>query len=207
MVRLQRAASPPRGHVDIFDACRAGSAADARHALCTGADPNTRHRGQTPLMYAAEGGHTEICRALLDNGAAVNATDSYNRTALHLACKNSRVATARLLMEAGAAADVKSTLGGETAADIARVRGPVELVRAVVYFTAAPEGAVAAKAVAPKPAVAERTDAAGAPSSPPTEEGAAGSARSEPAVALSRARVPPPAEYVSRSHTPPRNNA
>ena len=51
-----------------------------------GADVNHKDMWyRTPLMLAAEEGHTEVVRALIRGGAACNLTDEYDTTALTFA--------------------------------------------------------------------------------------------------------------------------
>lgn len=117
----------------IFDACRKGDLAVVKHALCCGVNPNSYHQGQTPLMYACECGHAAIALMLIANGANIDALDIYDRTALHMACKNGHLECAKALVEAGARNDIQSNLGGETATDIVKMRGSIEMVRLVVF--------------------------------------------------------------------------
>ena len=65
----------------------------------------------TPLHAAAEGGHTEICRLLLEHGAKINARDSKRNTALHLACRNNHVSLVELLRDKGADISIKNKAG------------------------------------------------------------------------------------------------
>ena len=51
-----------------------------------GADPNAKNKaGKTPLMIAAENGNTEALRALIENGADVQAATKKRETAWDLA--------------------------------------------------------------------------------------------------------------------------
>ena len=58
--------------------------------------------GWTPLMYAAEAGHTEIVALLIDAGANVHSEDNDSATALHLAAEKGRTEVTRILLKAGA---------------------------------------------------------------------------------------------------------
>lgn len=107
---------------EIFQASLAGEFAQVRQELANGADPNLFHKGQTALMLAAERGHATIVEMLLQNGAAVNAVDTYQRTALHVAVKFGHEACVDVLMRFGASTTIQSSLGGETAMDIAKYR-------------------------------------------------------------------------------------
>ena len=53
-------------------------------------------------MYAAQEGHEEILRLLLENGADVNAKDRSKKTALHMAADKGHVSTLKLLLKNGA---------------------------------------------------------------------------------------------------------
>lgn len=200
------------GRVDIFIAAARGNIEEVHRALVGGADPNARSKGQTPLMYAAENGHAEICSLLLANGALVNAVESYNRTALHLAVKNLHVEVCRVLMEAGAKIDIESTLGGETVADIVHVRGTIEIVRTVLYFgtgSVATPNLLSASPTPTKASEPPKSDemAAAVEAATPTRE------RQQPValdtVSVAAASIPrrapvPQVDESRRCHTPPR---
>ena len=119
----------------LFRGACDGNISLLRAALCSGMDPDTYFRGQTPLMFAAENGHTAACLLLLVNGATVNLLDRYRRSALHYAARNRHVACAAALMDAGANSDLECSLGGETPQDLARVSGDRQLVRFVNFDT------------------------------------------------------------------------
>lgn len=55
--------------------------------------------GRTPLLYAAQAGHTAALRLLVDRGASVNHQDKEGMTALLLAACNNRHETLRALLE------------------------------------------------------------------------------------------------------------
>lgn len=66
-------------------------------------DVGTRDElGWTPLMYAAEAGHTEIVALLTDAGANVHSENNDGATALHLAAEKGRTEVTRILLKAGA---------------------------------------------------------------------------------------------------------
>ena len=59
-------------------------------------------KGWTPLIYAATGGHDEIVRWLLAEGADVNAASPNGTTALMMAVRENRYSTSILLIARGA---------------------------------------------------------------------------------------------------------
>lgn len=61
--------------------------------------------GYTPLLYAVEGGSSEVVRLLIDRGADVHHVASGGQTALSMALAQSNLELARLLIAAGAAID------------------------------------------------------------------------------------------------------
>ncbi|XP_076237377.1 uncharacterized protein LOC143179360 isoform X2 [Calliopsis andreniformis] len=68
--------------------------------------------GYTALHYAARNGHYEICKILLENGAAVNAqTRCGYATALHRAALQGHVDIVRLLLKFGANPNLKDADG------------------------------------------------------------------------------------------------
>ena len=60
---------------------------------------NSYYMGSTALHYAAEYGHTEVCRILLSNSNIdINAKDNYEWTALHWAAYRGRTECCRVLL-------------------------------------------------------------------------------------------------------------
>ncbi|MEO8487299.1 MAG: ankyrin repeat domain-containing protein [Betaproteobacteria bacterium] len=59
-------------------------------------------KGWTPLLYAATGGHDDIVRTLLGEGADINAPSPNGTTALMMAVREGRYSTALLLIARGA---------------------------------------------------------------------------------------------------------
>jgi RNA polymerase sigma factor (sigma-70 family) len=84
--------------------------------------------GRTALHVAAWCGHAELCRALLDMGAAVDETGASGETPLHLAAARGRLSTAALLLNRGADRDAR-TETGRTPLYAAAQHGRDELVR------------------------------------------------------------------------------
>jgi ankyrin repeat protein len=71
---------------------------------CT-TDDGGRH---TPLILAAENGHLEVCRLLLDWGAKVDTEGNDKQTALIKAALNGHLEVCRLLLDRGAKVDTHS---------------------------------------------------------------------------------------------------
>lgn len=89
----------------------------------------------TPLMLAAEAGHDDIVRLLIEHGAGVNITDSRGLTPLHKACKNGRVHTVQLLIESGAAV-VTADSRGQVAVVTAVLGNHAEVARTLLHESA-----------------------------------------------------------------------
>ncbi len=89
---------------DLLEAARAGDAAAVRALLQTGTEVNAaRGDGITALHLAAEHGHAEAARTLLDAGAAVErGTRIGHYTPLHLAARGGHGDVVALLLDAGA---------------------------------------------------------------------------------------------------------
>jgi ankyrin repeat protein len=68
--------------------------------------------GMTALLYAVRQGHADAVRALLDNGADLNAGSADNSTPLMMATINGHLDLAMYLLERGADPKIASTAGG-----------------------------------------------------------------------------------------------
>ena len=88
--------------------------------------------GWLPLARAADYGHTRICAALLDRGAAVDqscAKYGHNLTPLYLACNSNRFETAELLVARGANMEFVSRANGYAPLHVACHAGHINLVQ------------------------------------------------------------------------------
>ena len=112
---------------DIWDAARQGDLERVRKMLKAGVDVDAPSRyGATALSFAAEKGHLELVKFLLEKGADPNPRDSfYRQTPLGWALGGDTTEIAELLVRHGAT-DVDPALAA------AVQRGQTELVRAIV---------------------------------------------------------------------------
>jgi uncharacterized protein len=85
----------------------------------------------TALMYAALSGRTSEVKALLDQGAEVNATDLEGRTALMFAAVNLHSTTVSELLEHGADVNARASDGG-TALMLAVCGGATDIVQSLL---------------------------------------------------------------------------
>ena len=89
----------------IFDASRLGCLSRVRSLLDSGSGTEARDAtGRTPLIAAAEAGHTDIVTELLTHGADTEATDDSGSTALDVAALEGYEDTLFVLLEHGASA-------------------------------------------------------------------------------------------------------
>ena len=88
---------------ELWNAARAGDVARVVKALDSGAEINSGNRYKaTALFFAADKGHVEVIKVLLDRGADVNALDSfYKFRPLVMALMNNHGPAAALLLERG----------------------------------------------------------------------------------------------------------
>jgi ankyrin repeat protein len=151
------------GETPLMIASRSGNPAVVQLLLAKGANPNARAgRGQTALMWAVSNEHPEVVTVLLAHGVDIHAkTDvwkqmvavpphglpEYNRvipqggdTALMFASRVGDVASAKLLIEAGANVNDKDAWG-VSATNLAVFGGYGELARFLLEKGADPNGA------------------------------------------------------------------
>lgn len=95
---------PEPGADDLNAAARKGDAAAVKALLDKGISPDAKWRyGMTALFPAAERGHIEVVKLLVERGANVNAQDRfYNATPITWALGKGHVEIVQLLLEKGA---------------------------------------------------------------------------------------------------------
>ena len=88
---------------ELVGACGKGDGTRVALALQVGTDVNCTSglRKFTPLMKAAEQGHVEICRTLIEHDADLTSKDSQGRTALDIAKSKEHAAVVQILQQAG----------------------------------------------------------------------------------------------------------
>ncbi|KAI3144530.1 hypothetical protein CBS147325_5290 [Penicillium roqueforti] len=90
--------------------------------------------GSSPLHAAAEQGHWDIARLLLEKGMSPWARDANDALPIHNAAKGSHLETARLLLECDRATGSSSNKRGETPLHFAAESGNTELVQLLLSF-------------------------------------------------------------------------
>lgn len=85
--------------------------------------------GWTALHCAAQNGHMKVMKVLIEAGAAPDLPDRNGVTALHLAAFNGNEALVRLILEVDGVHTEKKARDGNTAKDVARMRGYREIER------------------------------------------------------------------------------
>src|SRR5262245_57603891 len=129
---FQAVEKPPPG--ELVAAVRARNKELVLELLERGADPNDDEKG-CALIHAACKGLPEIARLLIKHGADINKTDSFGATPLMYAAHDS-VEVLRVLLDAGAALQIKADFIYKTALDWAK--SPNGCEEAVQLLEAAP---------------------------------------------------------------------
>ena len=86
----------------------------------------------SPVADAAERGNIEMVRALLKDGADVNAAQSAGMTALHWAALHDNAGMAAMLVYAGGNLEATTRLGGNTPLHLASRQGNTEVIETLL---------------------------------------------------------------------------
>ena len=116
---------------ELLQSCLENRVAHLEQLLRKPHDPNGIRllaHGKTALFMAAQNGHLEVVRLLIEAGADKAAAHSTGATAVFIAAQNGHLEVVRLLIEAGADKDAVKNNGG-TALQIAAHNGHLEVVR------------------------------------------------------------------------------
>eukprot|EP00466_Bigelowiella_natans_P001009 jgi/Bigna1/88462/estExt_fgenesh1_pg.C_320078 len=91
---------------------------DMMQKTFVGKDVNQRDgEERTPMHWACAGGHVDVAKILLENGADLGALDSKGNTPLHYATGYGQPDAAKLLLDAGVDVSVKNA-NGKTSLDV-----------------------------------------------------------------------------------------
>ena len=103
-----------------------GDAIKVEMLLSLGARVDARDQGYTPLLAAAEFGHTDVCKLLLEKGKAnIRETLPNGITALMLAASEGHASTVGLLLSKGVRVDARQN--GFTPLLVAAQQGHAEV--------------------------------------------------------------------------------
>lgn len=131
----------PSGVAELRRAVADRNLSRIREILNNGVDVNETHPmdGSTSLTYAAEKGFADVAELLLETGASPNKyREGADAIPLVLAAMNDHIEVVRLLLDAGADANVRES-NNLTALHFAAVEGHVDVVKALLAAGANPE--------------------------------------------------------------------
>ena len=107
-----------------------GDARKVADLLAQGGRVDARYQGFTPLLAAAQNGHTEVCKLLLETGKAnVKETSPKGFTPLLLAAQNGHTEVCELLLANGSDLEEKDPVTQYTALHKAAIHGHESLLQ------------------------------------------------------------------------------
>ncbi len=121
------------GTNDIVKATEDGQLKEVIYHIETGSSPNQKDakHNQNIIHIAAEGGHSEIVKILIEKGANVNAKDNFERTAFHLASERGHLEIVQCLLVKGADVNAK-VYWKRTALHLASETGHLKTVQCLI---------------------------------------------------------------------------
>lgn len=129
---------------DFTAAARQGDLGKLNLLLDDGANIEARdpRRGATALMWSAHEGHNEIVRFLLQKGAAIDASQERQRSALWYAAQQGQQKAAEILLCWGADSRIESTPENIDSEAVARENGHLEIADTIKQFNVDPASLV-----------------------------------------------------------------
>jgi ankyrin repeat protein len=120
----------PSGETPLMTAARTGRAAAVSALIAGGANVNAREsaKGQTALLWALSGPHTEAARVLVEKGADVKLASQSGFTPLMMATRYNDVESVKLLLDRGASLKEQAA-NGTTPLHVAVLRGHIDLAK------------------------------------------------------------------------------
>ena len=120
-------------HEKLYHASEAGDFTRVEQLLKEGAKPDKYlgEYGRTALYRAAQNGHNDIAKILIEAGADVNKQDKDWETALYRAAVNGHNDIAKILIEAGADVNIQDK-DGQTALSRAAWNGHVDIEKILI---------------------------------------------------------------------------
>jgi ankyrin repeat protein len=121
---LSAAAIAQNTNEEFFTAARRGDATAVKAFLDKGTDVNAKTQyGATALAYAADKGHVEVVRLLLERGADANVKDTfYGEVPIGWACTKGHTEVIKLLLDKGARGIDRVLLSGVSLGNAAMVK-------------------------------------------------------------------------------------
>eukprot|EP00668_Euglena_longa_P000261 GGOE01000352.1.p1 GENE.GGOE01000352.1~~GGOE01000352.1.p1 ORF type:complete len:349 (-),score=67.50 GGOE01000352.1:131-1177(-) len=119
-------------------AARYGKLVEVQRLLESSANPNSRCRGQPALHWAIQEGQVECAHELVKSKADINAVDSYQETALHIATRRCVHRSVYFLMACGCETKLPNWMG-ETAEDIVKAHADPAISAAVLWQSLPPD--------------------------------------------------------------------
>lgn len=105
--------SPEDLYKPIHSAVRWNKMADVKNLIRNAADANIKDttNGNSPIHIAAQNGHTEVCKYLIEKKCDLNAKNMKGNTAIHMSVGYDYFESAMVLINGGADQEIENDLG------------------------------------------------------------------------------------------------